>query len=132
MVKLDELKSEVRKEECRLAMLKGLKKNRFFLKEEPSPVVVVSSITRYIQLGGITENESLDILTDFMTDGKVCTFRSGVPYRVEGGTYLAFCKLRSGVVSVWGLELYITIDAKPDDVAKVLGTHELFAHRGAC
>lgn len=133
--KLDELKIETQKEECRLAMLKALTKNRFFLEKrerDPCPVSVVSSVTRYIHLGGCAEKPYLDILTDFMTDGKVLTFQSGAPYRVEGGTYLAFCKLRCSFVSCWDLELYITPEANPDEVAKILGTHKFFAHRGAC
>lgn len=129
--KLDKLNKETREEECRLAMLRALKKNRFFLSNESNPVIVVPSITRYIQTGAVEEGEHLHVLTDVITDGKILTFSSGSPYRVEGGSYLAFCKLRCSFVSIWDLELYITPEANPEEVARVIGTHEFFAHRGA-
>lgn len=132
MSKLSELKDEVRREECRLAMLKALTKNRFFLEgKEPCPVSVIPFIKQHLLLGGHNEKPQLVVLTDFMTDGKVRTFKSGVPSEVEGGTYLALCKLRCSFASCWDLELYITIEANPEKVAKVLGTHEFFAHRGS-
>ena len=116
------------------AVLRALAKRGIFM--DTSWVRVFSKIrTRHVKTGGYSRMSSYPRscrYTDVVFDGKAFTLPSGAPVRVDGGTYLAFCKEYSSDVGVaWGLRINVTANVDPEQLADTLAEHPFYySNRG--
>ncbi|MFZ3043605.1 MAG: hypothetical protein WA058_00665 [Minisyncoccia bacterium] len=121
--------TKVQKENHRNALFKAINEGCRFRTDHRwfGWVLVVSSIRmRCLRLGGRSEKSGY-VLTDFVTDGRVTRSQNGVPYSVEGGTFLVFCKFNDHrASSSWLLRINITPEADPRAVVAALEQHNYF------